>query len=234
MSAAAELLDRLGRPKGVRLAGACAGAVPRLSTGLPALDAVAGGGLPRGRVTELAGPPGAGRTGIAFAIAARATRAGETIAWVDAEDALDPEAAVEVGVVLARTLWVRPRRPDDAFRAADILLRAGGFGLVLLDLGPLPARGAAAPAVTRLARGAEATRTALLVLAPRPTVGAAAALGLAVRARRVRWSGGPGRSVVLDGIDAVVRVERNRLGRPGGAIVARRASAAPPSRTGTA
>jgi recombination protein RecA len=94
MSAAA-LLDRLGRPRGVRLAGAYRSEIPRLSTGLPALDGAVEGGLPRGRVTELAGPASAGRTGIAFAIAAHATRAGETIAWVDAEDALDPDAAVD-------------------------------------------------------------------------------------------------------------------------------------------
>jgi hypothetical protein len=223
-SSAAALLDRLGRPRGVRLAGAYGGEIPRLSTGLPALDGAVDGGLPKGRVTELAGPAGAGRTGIALAIAGHATRAGETIAWVDAEDALDPDAAVDTGVVLARTLWVRPRHPADAPRAAELLLRAGGFGLVTLDLGGLLARDGLA-AATRLARAAEATRTVLLVLAPRPTVGAEAALGLAVRARRVHWSGGPGRSVALDGIDAVVRVERNRLGRPGAAVVARRASA---------
>jgi hypothetical protein len=224
-SSAAALLDRLGRPHGVRLAGSYGADIPRLSTGLPALDGAVEGGLPRGRVTELAGPSGAGRTGIAFAIAAHATRAGETIAWVDAEDALDPDAAVDTGVVLARTLWVRPRHPDDALRAAELLLRAGGFGLVTLDLGVLPARSGAAPAVTRLARAAEASRTALLVLTPEPTVGAAAALGLAVRARRIQWSGGPGRMVALDGIEAVVHVTRNRLGRSGAAIVAQRASA---------
>src|SRR5438876_12113947 len=80
MSAAA-LLDRLGRPGDIHLGSARPGRVARLPTGLAALDAALGGGLPRGRVTELAGAPSMGRTGLACAIAAAATRAGETIAW---------------------------------------------------------------------------------------------------------------------------------------------------------
>ena len=134
MSGAAALLDRLGRPGGVRLGAAHPETVPRLATGLSALDAVLGGGIPRGRITELAGPRSAGRTGLAAAIAASATRAGETIAWVDPADALDPEAAAAADIALARLLWVRPRGMPDALRAAEILLAAGGFGLVLLDV----------------------------------------------------------------------------------------------------
>src|SRR4029453_14213867 len=135
MSAAAALLDRLGRPGAVRLGGTASVPQLRLATGLPALDAAIEGGLPRGRVTELVGMRSAGRTGLACRIAASATRAGETIAWVDPEDALDPAAAGAAGVALPRTLWVRPRDVPDALRAAEILLGAGGFGLVVLDLG---------------------------------------------------------------------------------------------------
>src|SRR5262245_9711192 len=116
MSAAAALLDRLGRPGSVRLGSTRPAAVARLPTGLADLDAALGGGLPRGRVTELAGPPSAGRTGLACAVAGCATHRGETIAWVDPADALDPETAAAAGVVLGRTLWVRPRSLPDALR----------------------------------------------------------------------------------------------------------------------
>jgi hypothetical protein len=226
MSAAAALLDRLGRPGGVRLATARAENPGRLPTGLAPLDGATGGGLPRGRVTELTGPPGAGRTGLACRVAASATRAGEVIAWVDAEDALDPEAAAAAGVVLGRTLWVRPGGVRDATRAAEILCRAGGFGLVVLDLGERTAEtGHDTAVMARLARAAAETRTALLALGSQPRAGAFAALGLEVRARRVRWSGGPGRLAVLDGVEACVRVVRSRLGRPGEALVVRQASA---------
>jgi hypothetical protein len=238
MSTAAALLDRLGRPGGVRLGTACLGEGGRLPIGLADLERALGGGLPRGRVTELAGPAGAGRTGLACAIAASATRAGETIAWIDAEDALDPEAAAAAGVVLERTLWVRPRAAAETWRAAEILLRAGGFGLVVLDLGESAPEAAAPPAGARhrerrvrpatplvLARAAEATRTTLLVATAIPRMGAAVALALTVAVRRTRWSGGPGRLVVLDGVESVVATTRSRVGRPGRAPVTRTAGA---------
>ena len=219
MSAAA-LLDRLGRPGDIHLGSARPGRVVRLPTGLAALDAALGGGLPRGRVTELAGAPSMGRTGLACAIAAAATRAGETIAWVDPADALEPEAAAAAGIALARLLWVRPRIVSDAFRAAEILLGAGGFGLVVLDV---DAPRAGAGAWPRLARAAERNGSVLLVVAPRREAGTFAALGLELGARRVRWSGGPGRLALLEGIDARVTVARSRVGRPGQALVVRQA-----------
>lgn len=224
MSAAAALLDRLGRPGDVRLGSTRPEAVARLSTGLEALDAALDGGLPHGRITELAGARSTGRTALACRIAASATRAGETIAWIDPEDGLDPEGATGAGIVLERMLWVRPRSVDEALQAADILLRAGGFGLAVLDLGgrASPRRTVAWP---RLARAAEQTRTALLVLAAERAAGTLAAVGLELIARRVRWSGGPGRLVVLEGIDAQMRVARSRVGRPGRELVVRQACA---------
>jgi len=221
-SAAALLLDRLGRPGDVRLGALHPEIVPRLATGLSALDVVLGGGIPRGRITELAGPRSAGRTGLAAAIAASATRAGETIAWVDPEDVLDPEAAASAGIMLGRLLWVRPQGVTDALRAAEILLGAGGFGLVLLDVDPVNAGARAWP---RLARAAERTRSALLVVAPRRAAGTFAAVGLELGARRVRWTGGPGRLVLLEGIEASLTVARSRLGRLGQSLVVRQACA---------
>ena len=224
MSCAAALLDRLGRPGGVRLDAAHPETVPRLATGLSALDAVLGGGIPRGRITELAAPRSAGRTGLAAAIAASATRAGETIAWVDPADALDPEAAAAADIALARLLWVRPRGMPDALRAAEILLAAGGFGLVLLDVNSASVD-SGARAWPRLARAAERTRSALLVVAPRRAAGTFAAVGLELGARRVRWTGGPGRLVLLEGIEASLTVARSRLGRLGQSLVVRQACA---------
>ncbi|HYR95247.1 MAG TPA: hypothetical protein VEM57_00870 [Candidatus Binatus sp.] len=218
MSAAGALLDRLGRPGDIRLGTARPSAVARLPTGLAVLDDALDGGLPRGRVTELAGPPSAGRTGLACAIAASATRAGETIAWVDAEDALEPASAAAADVALARVLWVRPRNVPDAFRAAEILLGAGGFGLVVLDVGS----GRREPILwPRLARAAERTGSTLLAIARCRQAGTFAAIGLDVVARRVRWSGGPGRLLLLEGIDARVTVARSRIGRTGQALVVR-------------
>jgi hypothetical protein len=216
----AALLDRLGRPGGVRLGSASPEPIARLSTGLALLDEALGGGLPRARLTELAGARSTGRTALACAIAASATRAGETIAWVDPGDALDPESAAGAGVALARTLWVRPRTVLDAFRAVEILLGAGGFGLVVLDVHEV--REAALP---RLVRTAERTRSTLLAVTPRRLVGTFAAVGLELGERRVRWSAGPGRLVLLEGIDARITIARSRVGHPGRTLVLRQACA---------
>src|SRR5581483_413589 len=211
MSAAAALLDRLGRPGDLRLAAGIAG-----------LDDALAGGLPRGRVIELVGRRSTGRTGLACAILARATRAGEVVALVDVDDAFDAETGAAAGVVLERLLWTRPLRLVDAFRAAELLLAAGGFGLVVLDAGE---RGDAVRLSPRLAQAAERSGTALLVVAPRRRTGSPAALVVEVAGRRVRWSGGPGRVVLLDGLQSEVRVARTRVGRPGRSVVLRQACA---------
>ena len=225
MSAATALLDRLGRPGTVRLGTTTAGRVARLTTGLPPLDAILEGGLPRGRVTELTGARSVGRTGLACHIAASATNAGETIAWVDPDDALDPEAATVTGVTLARTLWVRPRDVADAVGAAEILLGAGGFGLVVFDLGSRSGGAIRSTSWMRLARAAERTRSTLLVLTAASQTGTCAALRLELTGRRARWSGGPGRCVLLDGVTARLTVARSRGGRAGRSLVVRQACA---------
>jgi hypothetical protein len=222
MASAAAILHRLGRPGAIRLGTTPTGTLTRLPTRLASLDATLDGGLPRGRVSELSGARSTGRTALACAIAAGATGAGEAIAWIDPEDALDPDAAARAGLLLERTLWVRPRTLDDALRAADLLLAAGGFGLVVLDVAESPPRSHIH--WTRLARAAERTRTVLLVVSKRPHA-TPAALTLEVTARRVRWSGEAGRVVLLDGLTCRVTVARNRLGHPGGAVVLRQACA---------
>jgi hypothetical protein len=221
MSAAAALLDRLGRPGVVRLGTTAPVPHLRLATGLPALDAALEGGLPRGQVTELIGARSAGRTGLACRIAASATRAGEVIAWVDPEDALDPGTTAIAGVLLSRTLWIRPRDVADTLRAAEILLGAGGFGLVVVDLGAV--RSARTATWMRLARAAERTRSTLLVLAATRSAGSCTALALELAGCRVRWSGG--RRALLDGITARLTIARSRAGSVGRTLVLRQACA---------
>jgi hypothetical protein len=220
MSAAA-LLDRLGRPGDIRLGATPRGGHPTLSTGIGPLDAATGGGIPRGRLTELAGRRSTGRTGLACAIAARATRAGEIVAWIDPTDTLDPEAASTTGLVLTRVLWVRPRSEHDVPRTAECLLGAGGFGLVVLDLAE-----AASPSTPwpRLVRAAERTRTTFLVLTSRREAGAHAALGLELTSRRVEWSRGAG-CTLLGGITAALTIARNRTAASGRALTLRHACA---------
>ena len=77
-----------------------------VSSGIPAIDALTGG-LPRGCLTEICGPPSSGRTTLLLAALAAATRRGEFCVVVDASDALDPHSAAACGVDLDRLLWVR-------------------------------------------------------------------------------------------------------------------------------
>jgi hypothetical protein len=195
------------------------GGRPSLPTGVAALDAAIGGGLPCGRVTELAGRSG---TSLACAVAARVTRTGGVVGWVDPTDAFDPDTAARTGLLLPRVLWVRPRTEHDAPRAAEWLLGAGGFGLVVLDLAE-----AAPPSIPwpRLERAAERTRTALLVLGRARRAHAHAALALELTTRRACWSHGPGRPALLDAVVARLAVARTRTAVPGRTLTVRQACA---------
>jgi energy-coupling factor transporter ATP-binding protein EcfA2 len=150
-------------------------ATPAIPTGITALDAaLPGGGLPRGRLTELAGPAGSGKTTIARAIVEATVAERGWVAYVDAQRTLDPRDWAHLGD--AEGVWMI--RPHDATRAAwcaDVLLRSGAFALVVLDGAPALTRSNAVR-LTRLARDAGC---ALLVLGDR--AGAATQLGGAVR-----------------------------------------------------
>jgi hypothetical protein len=152
------------------------------ASGVPGLDARLGGGWPLGSVSELVGERSSGRTAVMVATLAAATRRGQVAALVDALDRFDPRAAEAAGVVLDRLLWVRGAaltaelaRPPllehavrQAVRAFDLILRAGGFGVVVLDLADITPRAVRAmPATTwlRLGHANEGRPTAGLVVA---------------------------------------------------------------------
>jgi recombination protein RecA len=163
-------------------------ATPALPTGVAALDAVLlGGGLPRGRLTEIVGPTGSGKTTLARAIV-EATVAGHGwVAYVDAQCTLDARDWVHLGD--AEGVWII--RPRDANRAAwcvDVLLRSGAFALVVLDGAPMLTKSAA----VRLTRLARESNAALILLGDR--TGGASQLGGAVRLLVERATPGSRRS----------------------------------------
>lgn len=98
------------------------------------------GGLPRGSLTEICAPPCSGRTSLLISALAERTARGEVCALVDGSDAFDPHSAAAAGVSLRQLLWVRCRSIDQALRSTDLLLQAGGFGFIALDLGDIAPR----------------------------------------------------------------------------------------------
>ena len=81
--------------------------IPRVASSVPEIDALLGGGLPVGAITEVIGSSCSGRTSFALAFIAEITCTGQTTAWIDVADAFDPESAAAAGADLNRQLWIR-------------------------------------------------------------------------------------------------------------------------------
>jgi len=221
-------LEELMRDGQVRRAPALSPSAPRpLPTGIASLDAALGGGLLRGHLHEIVAPPGAGATALVRAVLASATQRGENCTLIDPGDAFD---AAPSGIDFGRLLWVRPRDPVQALRAAEIALEAR-FSLVVLDLGDVsvlpPARqprgvvqvvrfekrppSPGASPWARLARRAEKHAGILFTLARAPQAGTFAGIAIELERRTVRWEGEkgmPGR--LLRGVQTVGAVTRHK------------------------
>ena len=265
---------------------------PTAPTGIAALDAALGGGLPLGAISELAGPECSGRTSLALSFVAGRTRAGQVCAWVDVSDTLHPESAAAAGVDLGRLLWIRcgpeaeqlalpglsdppgsakkpsgtappavlprsgpsqsaetftprcaepvpkvrhssreavplqpatcnlapvPRparkpwsRMDQALRAADLLLNAGGFAAIVLDMGSVaPEFALRVPLVTwfRYRAVAERSQAGVLLLTQQACTKSSAGLVLHCEAGPVALDS----TTVLTGAESLVTITRERF-----------------------
>jgi hypothetical protein len=184
-------------------------------TDIAGLDACLRGGLARGQLSEIVGPCSSGRTTVLLSLVAAATRRGEIAAIVDTCDRLDLASAVAAGVALERVLWIRgdatgpiDRALDRAVKALNLVLQAGGFGIVALDAADVPA-----PALTRLPfttwmrvqRVVEGSDTACVLVAPEPLARSAGGVTLALAAK-TRWGGDSDRSRRVEGLDVAARI----------------------------
>ncbi|HET7082354.1 MAG TPA: recombinase RecA [Candidatus Limnocylindria bacterium] len=103
-------------------------------TGSIALDLALGvGGVPRGRITEIFGPESSGKTTLCYHIAANAQRAGGIVAFIDAEHALDPSYAKNVGLNVDELLVSQPDTGEQALEIAETLIRSNGVDVVIID-----------------------------------------------------------------------------------------------------
>lgn len=114
--------------------GSAIAAVEVISTGSLALDIALGiGGLPRGRVVEIYGPESSGKTTLTLQVIAEAQKVGGTAAFVDAEHALDPQYAENLGVNVEDLLVSQPDTGEQALEITDMLVRSGAVDIVVVD-----------------------------------------------------------------------------------------------------
>ncbi len=108
--------------------------IPAISTGSLSLDLALGvGGVPRGRVVEIYGPESSGKTTLALHVAAEAQAAGGMVAFIDAEHALDPTYARNLGVDVDSLLVSQPDTGEQALDIAEILVRSGAVDVLIID-----------------------------------------------------------------------------------------------------
>jgi len=108
--------------------------MPAISTGTLGLDLALGiGGIPKGRIIEIYGPESSGKTTLTLHIAAECQRAGGTVAFVDAEHALDTTYAGKLGVDIPNTLISQPDSGEQALEITDMLVRSGAVDLLIVD-----------------------------------------------------------------------------------------------------
>ena len=105
-----------------------------ISTGSIGLDVALGiGGLPKGRVVEIYGPEASGKTTLTLQIVAECQKAGGTAAFVDAEHALDPKYAEQLGVNVDELLVSQPDTGEQALEITDMLVRSGAVDIIIID-----------------------------------------------------------------------------------------------------
>lgn len=187
-------------------------------TGIATLDAALGGGLARGQLSEVVGSRSSGRTTIGCRMLTAAAARGEAVAIVDACDRFDPASAEAAGLDLGKLLWVRDTGDASrALKAVNLVLQAGGFGLVVFDVADVPARALRQfPYTTwmRIARVIEGSQTTAVIVAAerlaRSPGGVTIALDGDATLQPARWTGTTDRARLFRGIDVQPRVVGGR------------------------
>ncbi|MCX6552291.1 MAG: hypothetical protein NTY02_15035 [Acidobacteria bacterium] len=213
-------------------------------TGLAVLDQQLGGGIPLGHFSEITGPRSSGRTSLLMSLLASATARGDLVALVDTFDTFDAASAAASGVRLDHLLWVRgdtctpafpllatrqtgiDRSLERAVKAMNLVLQAGGFSVVVLDLADAPTQALRrVPTTTwmRLQRVLEGQTTAGVVLASAPLSRSAGGVSITLHQRSDRttdassglprgsWWRPDGQTTFFHGLESEVQFQRARL-----------------------
>jgi recombination protein RecA len=133
-SALLQIERQFGKGSVMRLGDEARVPVEVIPTGSIALDVALGlGGLPRGRIVEIYGPESSGKSTLALHAVANAQRAGGIAAFIDAEHALDPDYAKNLGVDTDALLVSQPDTGEQALEIADTLIRSGAIDVIVID-----------------------------------------------------------------------------------------------------
>ncbi len=125
---------QFGKGAIMKLDGKSTAKMPAISTGCLSLDLNLGiGGIPEGRIIEIYGPESSGKTTLTLHIAAECQKAGGTVAFIDAEHALDTSYASKLGVDIPNTLISQPDSGEQALEITDMLVRSGAVNLLIVD-----------------------------------------------------------------------------------------------------
>jgi recombination protein RecA len=206
-----------------------------VSTGIPEMDALVGG-LPRGAMTEICGAVCSGRTSLLLSALASRTADGEVCALVDARDSFDPLTGNAAGIALDKLLWVRCQNIDQALRAMDLLIQAGGFGMVAVDLSDIPTRTVRQVPLNawfRFRRAVEDTPTILLMIEQESNAKTCASLVMRLEADEARWAGTTWQSnfypfaKLLEGFSVRSDLVRSRIQMPEQWVISIRKSGQP-------
>ncbi len=135
LSVALSQIERqFGKGAMMRLGDSPQEAIPFISTGSLGLDVALGiGGLPRGRIVEIYGPESSGKTTLALQVISESQKAGGTCAFIDAEHALDPLYAQNLGVNIDDLLVSQPDTGEQALEICDMVVRSGAVDVVIID-----------------------------------------------------------------------------------------------------
>lgn len=130
----AEIEKDFGKGSVMKLGAKTTMQIDAVSTGIIDLDLALGvGGIPRGRIVEVFGPEASGKTTVALQIVAQVQKGGGTAAFIDAEHALDPAYARNLGVNIDELYISQPNCGEDALEIAEALIRSGAIDIVVVD-----------------------------------------------------------------------------------------------------
>jgi len=133
-AALAQIEKQFGKGSIMRMDSQALQDIQVVSTGSLGLDIALGvGGLPRGRVVEIYGPESSGKTTLTLSVIAQMQKAGGTAAFIDAENALDPQYAAKLGVKMDELLISQPDTGEQALEIADMLVRSGSVDVIVVD-----------------------------------------------------------------------------------------------------